>query len=327
MAYIAKHGDKWRAQVAKNGVRRTAVWATKREAIEWASRIEAQASLESKTLGGPVRSFQQAIDHYLATVSTAKKEGAVQWERRRFEAMAEFFGPKTALAKVDSARIGQWRDARLETVSASTVLREYNLLRNLLTLARTEWKWIKENPCEGVRMPKEEEDTREDMIWRWQDIRRILRFCQASYGEKTRQMGRAFHIALRTGLRLKEVLAFRFDGQVILLEDSKTTKRGKLVKVPTTRQGRRVLQRYGSVDFDGTANEASVVFYDACVACGIRRPFEDGVTFHDSRATALTHMSRRMPVQVLQKISRHRNINILINRYYRESAEQIAARL
>ncbi|OIQ87149.1 phage integrase family protein [mine drainage metagenome] len=49
-------------------------------------------------------------------------------------------------------------------------------------------------------------------------------------------------------------------------------------------------------------------------------------TQHDSRATALTHMSRKVPVQVLSRISGHKDIRILVNRYYRESAEDIVKR-
>jgi len=49
--------------------------------------------------------------------------------------------------------------------------------------------------------------------------------------------------------------------------------------------------------------------------------------FHDSRATALTHLARRVPVEVLAKISGHKNIAMLVNVYYRERPEEIAARL
>jgi integrase len=49
--------------------------------------------------------------------------------------------------------------------------------------------------------------------------------------------------------------------------------------------------------------------------------------FHDSRATALTHLAKRVDVMVLARISGHKNLSLLHGTYYRESAEQIAARL
>lgn len=53
----------------------------------------------------------------------------------------------------------------------------------------------------------------------------------------------------------------------------------------------------------------------------------DDLHFHDSRATALTHLAKRVPVEVLAKISGHKGIALLVNVYYRESAEDIAKRL
>jgi integrase len=49
--------------------------------------------------------------------------------------------------------------------------------------------------------------------------------------------------------------------------------------------------------------------------------------FHDARATALTHMAKRVDVMTLAKISGHADIQTLYDRYYRESAADIAARL
>jgi integrase len=49
--------------------------------------------------------------------------------------------------------------------------------------------------------------------------------------------------------------------------------------------------------------------------------------FHDARATALTMLSRRVDVLTLARISGHRDLSLLLNTYFRESAQEIAARL
>ncbi|MFP3656085.1 integrase, partial [Burkholderia sp. SIMBA_052] len=49
--------------------------------------------------------------------------------------------------------------------------------------------------------------------------------------------------------------------------------------------------------------------------------------FHDSRAEALTRMSRKVDVMTLARISGHADLRILQRTYYRESAADIAARL
>lgn len=51
----------------------------------------------------------------------------------------------------------------------------------------------------------------------------------------------------------------------------------------------------------------------------------DDLHFHDSRADALTRLSRRMDVLRLSKISGHKDLNQLLEAYYRESAADVAA--
>ena len=52
----------------------------------------------------------------------------------------------------------------------------------------------------------------------------------------------------------------------------------------------------------------------------------EGFTFHDARATALTHLSRRVDVLTLARISGHRDLRMLMV-YYREADRSIADRL
>jgi len=306
MAYTRPHKDKWRTEVERHGMRASQVTKTKREGQSWGIRKEAEFDALK---GGGGRTFAGAAEHYLATVSATKR--SLEWERRRFAAMAEHFDGMS-LAEIDSARIGQWRDHRLQTVSGSTVQREANLLRHLFTLAVDEWRWLDRNPFKGVRMPTHNPPRHQ--IWTWQLIRRVLRADRAG---KTAEVMRAFHVALHTGLRLSEVLAGRYDParRVIELERTKT---GGRVLVPVTRRAARVLPQTFTVG----ANEASTLFSKLCGELLI-----EGLTFHDARASALTWLARRVDVLTLARISRHKDLKILLSSYYRESAEQIAARI
>jgi hypothetical protein len=305
--YLRKYRDGWRVEVQRNGVRLSHAAPTKREAQDWGAKKEAELGL-SKGTGR--KTLESAVTHYLATVSSHKK--SPEWEARRLAAMLEHFGPLTAIGSIDSAAIGRWRDERLETVSGSTVQREANLLRHLFTLAVDEWRWLDRNPFKGVRLPKESEPRHQ--VWKWQQIRRVLRHpCSG----KTAEVVHAFHVALHTGLRLQEIITGKYDParRVVDLERTKT---GGRVSVPVARRAVKVLPWEGSVD----ANEASVLFSKLT-----RSLLIEGLTFHDSRASALTWLSRRMDVMTLARISRHRDLRTLLNTYYRESAEQIAARI
>jgi integrase len=320
--YVRPYGKgQFRCEVEKLGVRESQVFDRKGDAREWGYRREAEIVAEKTGRGV---TFGQVADRYLRDVSPKKKD-AVEWETRRMEAFRAYFGESTPVLSIKQPKISAWRDHRLKTVSGSTVNREGNLLSNLFRKCRLEWKYIEHNPLDGIEWP-EEEDPR-DILWSWKQILRVLRYCRESQGIKTQQVGIAFHIALQTGMRLKEVLLAHREGLLAVINDSKTTRKGRRVTIPLTPQGRRTMDRYGVVPWVIEPNEASVLFHKACLGCGVRRPKVDGPTFHDARATALTHMAHKMPVEQLQRISRHRKLDTLIHTYYRLTNEQIAARL
>lgn len=322
MPYVRAYGKgQFRCEVEKLGVRESKVFDTKAEARKWGYQREEE--IEAEKTGRGV-TFGQVADKYLREISPSKKS-AVEWETRRLEAFKAHFGESTPILSITRKHIGKWIDHRLETVTGSTVNREGNLLSNLFRKARLKWEYMQHNPLEGVDWP-DDGDARET-VWSWRQIKRVLRYCQASQGIKTQQVGIAFHIALRTGMRAKEVLLASRRGQLAVINDSKTTRKGKEVTIPLTHQGRRVMDRYANTPWQMDANELSVLFHKACLGCGVRQPKVDGPTFHDARATALTLMARKMPVEQLQRISRHRKIQTLIDHYYRETNEQIAARL
>lgn len=300
---LSKYKDKWRCQVYKNGIRKSATFATKTEASDWGKRMEVELS---DKVAGENFTFGDACDKYLAEVSV-KKDGA-QWERVRLEVMRQHFGDKTLLTEIDTPQIAAWRDWRLQTVTGSTVNREANILRAMLILAKKEWKWITHAPFDGVKLPKE--NAPRHQIWTWQLIKRVLRAPRVG---KTKEMQDAFHIALRSGMRLAEVLASpdNFDGKVVTIK----TKTEARARIPVGRIARKLIAR---AKFTVGANEGSVLFSKLC-----RELLIEGLTFHDTRGTALTHLSKKVDVLTLAKISRHKDLSLLSNVYYRKTAEQI----
>ena len=312
MAYVRPYRGKWRVEVERHGIRASHVAETKREANAWGIRKEEELD---KLKGSKGRTFAASAAHYIETFTKVKKTaGAAVWEARRFAAMARFFGEDAKLAEIDSERIGQWRDDRLKTVSGSTVQREANLLRHMFTLAVDEWRTLDRNPFKGVWLP--DHNPARHQIWTWMLIKRVLR---ANREGKTLEVIHAFHIALHTGMRLSEVLSAKLAGDVALLPKDKTSK-GKPVRVPLARKGAVLLAKYAP--FTVGPNEASTLFSDLCNELLI-----DDLTFHDSRGSALTWLSRRFDVMTLARISRHKDLQILMDSYYRETPEQIGARL
>lgn len=316
MAYIRKYKDRWRAEVERNGKRKSAVWDTKREAQEWARLVETEL-LAGRGLS--TENFGQAVTKYGAEVST-KKDGG-KWELLRLAAMQEIIGADTPLADIGTPQVAAWRDLRLKTVSSSTVQREANLLRHVFTMAREEWKWMDQDPFKGVRLPKEAEHRHQ--VWRWQQIRRIVRKLGYVSGQKPenklQEVALAFMISLRTSLRAAEVLrvgptTFNPVTRVVVVK-AKNMLRSE---IPITTQGARLCKL---ADFTISSASLDVLFRKARdqVLLG-------DLHFHDARATALTLLARRVDILTLSRISQHKDLKMLM-RYYRETSAQIAARL
>ncbi|MDP2254985.1 MAG: tyrosine-type recombinase/integrase [Polaromonas sp.] len=321
MASILPHAKGWRVQLTVKGQRDSQVFAFKRDAQQWAAQREIEMRRGS-AVGG--KTFSQAADRYLAEVSS-KKDGA-KWEGFRLAAMKVHFGDKT-LAQIGQPEIAAWRDFRLKgdkdhrPVAGSTVQREKNLLRNVFTVARDEWHWMDHNPFQGVSMP-DENDPR-TALWDWKRIRRVLRFLGYVPGQKPetayQQVALAFLIGLHTSLRASEILrvnakTFNPATRVITVK----TKTMKIAKVPITR---RAVKLCKLADFTIDAPNLDALFRKARDST-----LAGDFTFHDGRAFALTMLARKVDILTLSRISQHKDLSML-QRYYRETPEQVAGRL
>ncbi len=316
MASIKEHGDKWRVFVERKGIRKTAVWDTRAEAVAWGKRVEAEILAGKSTQS---HTFTDAATRYLKDVSAQKR--GLKWESLRIPKMIGHFDDRP-LSEIDASHIAAWRDARAKKVSASTVLRESKLLHNIFKLARTEWKWLESDPFVGVKMPKH--DPPRYQRWYWREIRQVLRYLgyvtKKPPETKQAEVALAFLISLRTAMRAGEVLQVgpkTLSGKVVTLPQTKTEKRAQ---VPLTKQGARLCGHVKA----WTINSASLdaLFRKARDNCLI-----DGLRFHDARATALTILAKKVDVLVLSRISRHKNLKMLSEVYYRATASEIAAGL
>jgi len=327
MASIRQHGEKWRAQVYVRGVRESAVFRTQREAKAWAAARE----LALKTPADLRYTVDDLLTRYKSEVS-ARKEGA-RMETLRIDATLRDHPQFAArrLADVCSADIIAWRDRRLQSVSPATVHRESHILRAAFNLARLEWGWLKHNPWEGVRIPAASPPR--TRLFHWREIRRIVRNCGYAPGTapqtKTQEVALALLLALRTGMRAQEVLSLGRDNidvtrRIARVEHKMQYQTGAPRLVPLSGRAMRLLAPVLQREQIFTLSAHSL---DALFRKVRDRLMLHDLHFHDSRATALTHLARRVPVEVLAKISGHKNIAMLVNVYYRERPEEIAARL
>ena len=336
MAYIRRHGDGWRAEIVRKGVRKSRVFTTKTAATAWATREES-AIIDGTASRWPDKTLSQALGRYTREVTAGKR--TARTEGLRFAALERDF-PGLAgklFHAVDSADLAAWRDARLKTVSRATVQREINSLRNVWTVAIREWKWVGESPWKTLRMPGD--NPHRERLFSWREARAIMRRCHYLTGRPPltgmEAVAYAVLVALRTGMRAGEIMGLEpadidLAARVVTVRQHKTQHlTGKPRRVPLTRHGVRVLglvlagmeaRQDGRVWPIGSTS-LDALFRKARAGCGI-----EGLHFHDARATFATHMARKVDALTLAKIMGHSDVRMVMV-YFRETEEDIARRL
>lgn len=329
MAYLRKTKTGWRAEIERQGVRRTKTLPTKEAARAWAAREEA-AMLDGNVSKWPRKTVGDAFDRYGDEVSSRKATSRA--EVLRLNAIRKDFPALASklISEVTTADVAAWRDARLAVVSRSSVQRDANLLRHVWTVASREWAWCPEpTPWRAIKLPGD--NPPRQRIATWREIRRIVRRCGYVTGKPpqtvTEAVGWAVLIAGRTGLRAQEVVGLSSANVdlvrgVVRLTRHKTAREVGDRLVPLTPQARRLL----------AVRLKSPVAVSLHSLDALWRKYRDqsliaDLHFHDMRATALTHLARRVDVMTLARISGHRDLSMLLGTYYRETPEQIAARL
>ena len=330
MAYFRKQRGKWRAEIELHGVRKSATFQTKAEATGWAAKEEA-AILDAKRGNYPRRSLAEACDEYVEKVSSGKK--GYRHEQLRLEALKRDFPDLVSkvLSEIDTPDLAKWRDARLKKVSPGSVQRDINLLRNVFTVARDEWKWCGHSPFKGMRMPGDNPARTQRVGWR--RVKALCRWLGYRTGHtpqtKQQEVAYAFLVGLRTAMRAGEILSLNdqrvdLERRVARVPHKTQHLTGRLREVPLTRQAVRLLRPLAGRGalFTVTGQSLDALFRKA------RESLQLGdIHFHDSRAEALTLLSRKVDVMTLARISGHKDLRILMDSYYRESAEDIAKRI
>ena len=320
MAYFRKIGDRWRAEIERNGRRISKRFPTRREAYLWAAQQESAITSGSPTY---THTVQDGIDRYIKDVTSAK--ATAKQERLRLYAFLRDF-PALAgmrLADVRTSDLVDWRDRRLKKVSAASVLRELTPLRHMFKLAGREWGWMpKDSPMDAMGKPAAPPPRTRRVTP--SEIRRIVRpmgyVTRQAPASITEEVAWAFLVALHTAMRSGEVLSMGrstvdLARRVVTLGRHKTARRVGVRQVPITRAAARllaVLDKSASL----AGRDAYFTVSDASRDALFRRYVDGagivGLHFHDARAEALTRLAKRVDVLTLARITGHKDVRMLM---------------
>ena len=323
MASIRKVGDRWRAEVRQKGRYRSASFASKREARQWAAETEAR--IEDPTAVGP-ETVAHALRKYASEVSPSKK--GARWEQIRLQLLERYPLASIPIGRLSAEDLAQWRDQRAEEVSAASVNRELNLLSAVFERARLEWGLLRINPVRDIKRPRNPRPR--DRRISDEEIERVLLalgFDECEPVETAQhQVAVAFLLAIETALRLGELMALRrehvhLDRRYLVVADSKNGDRREVALSTRAVALLKLLAGNGETVFRCNAGTAGTLFRRAVARAGIQ-----GLTFHDSRHEAITRLARRLDVLDLARMVGHRDLASL-RIYYNATAEEIAGRL
>lgn len=325
MATPRKIGNKWRIEKQINGRKVSGYFATKQECINFIIEREAQICGGTAVVEG--RKMLDLFQAYAENESPGKR--GERWERVRLKKLSA--GPlgeirTTTLSLLD---LENWRDSELLRVSGSTVNREIALLQSVIKYG-IKLRWVRDNPVKELARPKGGKarkslitDDMRDRLLTEMDVERESPRIET----RTHELGVILILALESAMRLGEITTL--DWSTVQLEERYLTliltKNGDDRDVPLSPLAIKCLRAAGvkssGAVFGIGRDSASTLFRRTRKKCGI-----EGITFHDSRHSAVTRLSKIYTAIELARVVGHRNLNQTLV-YYNEHASSLADRL
>lgn len=325
MATFRKKGNGWEAAVCCKGVRRSRTCNTKAAAAAWAADVEREI-LAGKAGQIPNKTFGELLQYYAERVSPTKR--GARWEMHRLNALCRDEIAGVMLCDLSQHHFSDWRDRRLASVSAGTVLREINLLSHALNTAIKDWGWLRESPLKGIRRPAE--PLPRDRLITDREIEKLLFVLGYDYSDMpvtvSARVGAAFLFAIETAMRAGEIARLTWNYVSIEKRTARLieTKNGSKRDVALSQGAIRILDQARTDNesvFNLNTSQIDVNFRNA-----VKKTMIYDLHFHDSRHLAITRLARKLDVLELARMVGHKDLRQL-QVYYNETAEEIAKKL
>lgn len=267
--------------------------------------------------------LREVLQRYVEEV-TPTKRGA----KREAEGIAFMQRNKVAsysMAKLSPAVIATYRDHRLKTVGAGTIIRELSILSGVISHARKEWSLAINNPCDLVRKPATPIG-RSRLLSADEEVK-LLDELQPRW-RRSAWMAPLVMLALETAMRRGELLGLRWEN--IDLERQTAflpmTKNGSTRTVPLSKKAVAILTNLPRCA-DGRVIQLTEMGMEAAFRKACSRAEIVNLHFHDLRHTATSRLAEKLPnVIELAAVTGHQTIQML-KRYYHPKAEALARKL
>jgi len=326
MATIRKRSNAWQAVIRRKGYPDSVkTFQTKVEANQWARSVESEMdkgqflsrSLAEKTTFGDV------IRRYMVAI-TPSKRGRTE-ETIRLTATLRHQFTKLSMVNLTPETIAAFRDERLMTCRANTVIRDLSVLSAIINHARREWGIAIQNPVEMIRKPTMPPG-RDRVLSH--DEETVLLDQLMPTGRRNPLMRPMVILAIESAMRRGEILGI--DWRHVDLQKRTVylplTKNGQSRCVPLSSRAVATLKSMNPA-LEGRVFPINIAAMEACFLRAVRRSELHGLHFHDLRHTAATRMASKLPnVIELAAVTGHTSLQML-KRYYHPNAIDLAKKL
>jgi integrase len=293
------------------------------DAKAWGRKVE--VAMEAGTWAvdeAPTPTLKEAISEYRRVVAS-KMKGAKDYAYSfdHFEALG--FASK-AIDEVTPADLAKWRDAKLQAVKPSTVVRQLAMFSAVFSWAMRERGWIKENPAAMVKRPRVNDGR--DRLLSPEERRYLL---AAAGSSKAPWLPAALQALGASAMRRGELCSLRkcdvdLEAKVAKLADTKNGRPRLVPLSPAALEGLQALMiaaekpeaplipvDAGSVSkrYAVTVRRARRAYEDDCTAAGVEpenRVLRD-IRLHDERHGSISMWaSTGLSLSQLMAVSGHR---------------------
>lgn len=329
MATIVQRGNKWRVQIRLRGVTRSNTFERHADAKAWAARTESQILDGLQGNASRNKTFGDIAQRYLEEV-TPQKRGQRE-ESYRIGRILQAHLSTIYLSDLRPQDIADWRDDRLKEVSSASVIREITTISAICNQAMREWGLLNDNPVLKISKPKPTKArTRRPTEQEIEELCKAMLLTEDTKKPElvTQRVALALLFAIETAMRAGEICGLTWNDIYLTkrIAHLPITKNGSSRDVPLSKRAIEIIEKLKGIDeksvFNVDAKTLDVLFRRARDKCEI-----EDLHFHDTRREALTRMSKKVPVEMLAKISGHKDLRILLNVYYRPEMSDIASML
>lgn len=328
-----KRGESYRIELMFNGKRISATRDTEKECEQWAMLKILELKTEQNKNQSEVKQhypFSALMHKYYEEIGRHKKSSrTIRISIKQFLDTYPVIS-EMSVHDITPQILTDWRNSRLKSVSIGTVLRDISLFSAIFTYAQKELFLIESNPFSMVSKPSQPKSRNRRISNAEIDL--VLEAHNYERGQTPTEIQHfiawAFLFAIETTMRQGEILSIKRSNihkDYVHLPD---TKNGHSRDVPLMDSAKELLKLIPDSGSDKLIDISSSTFQNT-FSKRVKKANIKELHFHDTRHEGITRLVklRKVPIEILMKITGHKTAGILINTYYNPTASEISEML